>query len=69
MRIISAPARAECELAHRFFSTVPSVKYSDCADQIAHPRSGPSHMVLTMQPRCFRAVGETDSDILSVAFT
>jgi len=32
MRIISAPARAECELDHRFFSTMPSAKYSHCLD-------------------------------------
>jgi hypothetical protein len=32
MRIISAPARAECELDHRFFSIMPSAKYSQPID-------------------------------------
>jgi hypothetical protein len=32
MRIISASARAECELGHRFFSTMPPAKYSQRID-------------------------------------
>jgi len=31
--MISVAARAQCELGHRFFSTVPSVKYSQCVDE------------------------------------
>src|ERR1700730_5981798 len=34
MRIISAPARAECELDHRF---MPSAKYSQCVDEAGGP--------------------------------
>ena len=34
MRIISAPARAECELDHRF---MPSAKYSQCVNEAGGP--------------------------------
>src|ERR1700720_3799436 len=34
MRIISAPARAECELDHRF---MPSAEYSHCVDEAGGP--------------------------------
>src|ERR1700730_17489182 len=34
MRMISAPARAECELDHRF---MPSAEYSHCVDEAGGP--------------------------------
>jgi hypothetical protein len=37
MRIISAPARAECELVHRFFSTMPPAKHSQRINEAGEP--------------------------------
>src|SRR5580704_11121906 len=59
MRIISAPARAECELDHRF---MPSAEYSHCVDEAGGPEEQAVARGLTKQPRCSLMLGSGGSE-------